>query len=484
MLCSTSEMVDGGKSGCCGSGGPGYASPADAINGPKEKVLFVTCPSLDKTKGDVIATVDVDPDSETYNKIIGKVEFPHKGDEVHHTGWNACSSCYTDSSAKRSHLVAPCLHSSRVYFIDTADPTDLKLAKILEPSDMLKFDVSFPHTSHCLADGNIMISTLGDAGGNAKGSFLLVDGKTFEPNKIWTSPDSLSPQFNYDFWYQPRRNVMISTEWGTPNFIKGGFNPAHVAEGQYGNKVHVFDWKEHNLLQSIELDGPEGWIPLEVRFLHEPTSPFAFVGTALGSGVFLLYKGESDSEYKSKLVASIPPKKVSGWALPEMPALITDILVSMDDKYLYLSCWLHGDLRQYDISDPFNPKLVGQIFLGGSIHKKSGVTVIDDKELKEQPDARYIKGKKVRGAPQMLQLSLDGRRLYVTTSLYSVWDKQFYPDMGENGGMMLQLDVDVENGGMKLNEAFLVDFADELGAPYLGHEMRYPGGDCTSDIWI
>lgn len=29
----------------------------------------------------------------------------------------------------------------------------------------------------------------------------------------------------------------------------------------------------------------------------------------------------------------------------------------------------------------------------------------------------------------MLQLSLDGRRLYVTTSLYSGWDRQFYPDM-------------------------------------------------------
>ena len=35
----------------------------------------------------------------------------------------------------------------------------------------------------------------------------------------------------------------------------------------------------------------------------------------------------------------------------------------------------------------------------------------------------------IEGAPQMLQLSLDGKRLYVTTSLFSPWDKQFYPDM-------------------------------------------------------
>ena len=41
--------------------------------------------------------------------------------------------------------------------------------------------------------------------------------------------------------------------------------------------------------------------------------------------------------------------------------LITDILISLDDRFLYFSNWLHGDLRQYDISDPANPKLVGQV---------------------------------------------------------------------------------------------------------------------------
>ena len=41
----------------------------------------------------------------------------------------------------------------------------------------------------------------------------------------------------------------------------------------------------------------------------------------------------------------------------------------------------------------------------------------------------FPKGKRVAGGPQMIQLSLDGKRLYVTTSLYSAWDKQFYPDL-------------------------------------------------------
>jgi selenium-binding protein 1 len=81
-------------------------------------------------------------------------------------------------------------------------------------------------------------------------------------------------------------------------------------------------------------------------------------------------------------VIDIPAKKVEGWVLPDMPPVLTDILLSMDDKYLYLSCWLHGDLRQYDVSDPKHPKLTGQIFMGGLITKEFGVKVTQDQELK------------------------------------------------------------------------------------------------------
>lgn len=83
----------------------------------------------------------------------------------------------------------------------------------------------------------------------------------------------------------------------------------------------------------------------------------------------------------------------------------------------------------------------------------------------------------------MLQLSLDGKRLYLTTSLFSAWDKQFYPDMFENGSMLVRLDVDTDKGGLTIDEDFLVDFGDEPEGPVLAHEIRYPGGDCSSDIW-
>lgn len=62
--------------------------------------------------------------------------------------------------------------------------------------------------------------------------------------------------------------------------------------------------------------------------------------------------------------------------------VITDILISMDDKFLYFSNWVHGDIRQYDITDPSNPKLVGQVFVGGSITSDGPVKVKADSELK------------------------------------------------------------------------------------------------------
>ena len=85
---------------------------------------------------------------------------------------------------------------------------------------------------------------------------------------------------------------------------------------------------------------------------------------------------------------------------------------------------------------------------------------------------------------QMIQLSLDGKRLYVTTSLFSTWDNQFYPEIRHNGGCMMMVDCNTESGGMAINPDFFVDFGKEPNGPARCHETRYPGGDCTSDIWL
>jgi selenium-binding protein 1 len=156
-------------------------------------------------------------------------------------------------------------------------------------------------------------------------------------------------------------------------------------------------------------------------------------------------------------VESVP---LEGWPFP-VPGLITDQLVSMDDRFLYLANWLHGDVRQYDISDPRNPQLTGQLFLGGVIGKPS--------------DA----GRELNGGPNMIQLSYDGRRLYVSNSLYSTWDNQFYPELRS---WLLRVNCD-PNGGMEIDRDFFLDFHDRPAGPARAHEMRLQGGDCTTEIF-
>ena len=117
-------------------------------------------------------------------------------------------------------------------------------------------------------------------------------------------------------------------------------------------------------------------MPLEIRFLHNPKATEGFVGCALFGKVFRFYKTKkgdwaaekvqdnqmivnngvqqnidtiiSSNDLTSYLILQVidqPSKKVEGWALPDMPPVLTDILISMDDKYLYFSNWVHGDVR-------------------------------------------------------------------------------------------------------------------------------------------
>ena len=53
-----------------------------------------------------------------------------------------------------------------------------------------------------------------------------------------------------------------------------------------------------------------------------------------------------------------------------VPPLVTDINLSLDDRFLYVSCWGTGELRQYDVSDPFNPELTGSVKLGGIVRRQ------------------------------------------------------------------------------------------------------------------
>ncbi len=445
--------------------GPGYASPQEAIQAPREKVIYTICiyTGTGVEKPDYLATVDADDTSDTFGQVISRLEMPTLGDELHHMGWNACSSCHGDAGMSRRYLIVPGVRSTNFHIIDTAsDPRNPTLHKTISGEEIkARTNLSAPHTVHCLGS-DIIVSMLGDAKGNAPGGFLHLN-KNFEIVGRWEN-DISGMNFNYDFWYQPRHNMMVSSEWAAPNTFMPGFELDDVGKGKYGQHIHVWNFEEKRIERSVDL-GAEGMIPLEVRGLHDPASTHGYVGAALSSNIFHWYKDDT-GEVQVEKVIDVDTVDVEGFPVP-MPSLITDILVSMDDRYLYFSNWLHGDLRQYDISDRSNPKLTGQVWIGGLLGKA--------------PD---VNGRSVDGAPQMIQLSLDGKRLYVTTSLFSTWDNQFYPSMKNAGGVMVRIDCDIENGGMSINPDFLVDFGAEPHGPARAHETRYPGGDCSSDIWV
>ncbi|XP_026400902.1 selenium-binding protein 2-like isoform X3 [Papaver somniferum] len=249
---------------CCSKKGPGYATPIEAMSGPKESVIYVTCvySGTGIENPDYLATIDVDPSSPTYSKVIHMMHVPYLGDDLHHSGWNSCSSCHGDQSANRRFLILPSFVSGRIYVVDTKDPKAPRLHKVVQSEEIVqKTGLAYPHTSHCLASGDIMISCIGDKDGNAEGNgFLLLDSE-FNVKGRWEKPGH-SPLFGYDYWYQPRHNTMISTSLGAPfTFIKG-FNPQHVSDGLYGRQIYVYSWPRGELKQTLDL-GNTGMVPLE-----------------------------------------------------------------------------------------------------------------------------------------------------------------------------------------------------------------------------
>ena len=453
------QIMDGA---CCG---PGYASPQEAIQAPREKLLYTIAiyTGTGIQKPDYLATVDADPDSPTYSQVIHRLEMPGIGDELHHMGWNACSSCHDDSSMSRKYLLVPGVRSNNIHIVDTAtDPRAPRLHKIIDGAEIkAKANLSGPHTVHCLGS-EIIISFLGDAKGEAPGGYLHLN-KEFEIIGRWENSMGDIP-FGYDFWYQPRHNVMVSSEWAAPNTFMPGFDLEEVGHLKYGRRLHIWDFEKRVPVETLYL-GEDGLIPLEVKFLHDPDSTHGFCGAALSANVIHFWKSDA-GKWEWEKIIDVENEPHPEWPIP-VPGVMSAILVSMDDKYLYLNNWLHGDMRQYDITDPHNPKLTGQVWMGGLLGR-----------------APEVNGVKVAGGPQMFQLSLDGKRLYVTTSLFSTWDNQFYPEIRTQGGVMVMIDCDVENGGMSINPDFLVDFGQEPNGPSRCHETRYPGGDCTSDIWL
>jgi len=127
---------------------------------------------------------------------------------------------------------------------------------------------------HCL-HSDIIISMLGDADGNGPGGFLHLD-QDFNIVGRWDKDLGMA-KYGYDFWYQPRHNLMVSSEWAAPNTFLPGFDLGDVGAGKYGPSVHFWDFEGKKVVKSIDM-GEEGTIPLELRGLHDPASNEGLIG--------------------------------------------------------------------------------------------------------------------------------------------------------------------------------------------------------------
>ena len=451
-----------------------YPSPRMAMLAPAERVAYVVYfnPAM-QGRHDGMAVVDVDPSSTGYGRVVGQVEMPNAGDELHHFGWNACSSALCPYAPhphiERRYLIAPGLRSSRIHILDTKpDPRSPKVVKVIEPQELaLRASYSRPHTIHCGPDG-VYMSALGSPDGGGPGGVFLLDHDSFDV--LGRFEVDRGPQFfGYDFWWHLGHDAMLTSEWGTPNMIEDGVNPELLLGGKYGRNLHVWDLHKRRHQQALDL-GPENQMVLELRPAHDPTQTYGFVGVVvslkdLSSSIWMWSR--ANGKWAVEKVIEIPAEPADPESLPPLlqgfkavPPLLTDINLSLDDRTLYASCWGTGELRQYDVSDPRNPKLTGSVHLGGIVRRAAHPS---------KP------GQALNGGPQMVELSRDGKRVYFTNSLYRAWDEQFYPE-GING-WMVKADA-TPGGGMSLDPRFFLEF--DGVRP---HQVHLEGGDASSDSY-
>ena len=121
-----------------------YPSPRLAAEAPPEKLAFVAALNPPGGKNnDAILVVDVDPESSHYSQEVGRCTLPEFGDELHHFGWNACSSALCPYAPhphiERRYLIVPGIRSSRIYVIDTKpDPRNPKVVRTISAEEIAK----------------------------------------------------------------------------------------------------------------------------------------------------------------------------------------------------------------------------------------------------------------------------------------------------------------------------------------------------------
>ncbi|MFW6010310.1 MAG: selenium-binding protein SBP56-related protein [Gemmatimonadota bacterium] len=366
--------------------------------GEPESVLYVWTRDADARDSDFLAVVDVDPASDRFGEIIDVEPTGSAGNEAHHFGYTAAAN----------RIFAGGLFSNRLFIYDVGG--DPRSPELLRTVDLDHTGYSGPHTLYAVPDG-VLLAMLGTPDGGGPAALVKVDDDGRFVEAYPQQGHDGVPEHMYDVGVKPEMNRMITSSWAHPQHVKmeGGSPPERTAD-----EVVVWNWRTKEVLQVEELD----LAPLEVRWQHGPAARGGFINTAYGNTVWYWEDDDRDGHIDFHRIIELPEG-----------AAPADMRISYDNRFLYVSNFGGGSVQQYDVGDPLNPRLVDEV---------------------ELPH------------PNMMKLSPDSERLYVTNSLLSTMD----PDEDFRAWLL-----HVGPDGMSVDERFDPDFKGFETGPAGPHDM-------------
>ena len=403
-----------------------HASPRLAMQAEREHIAYTVLLSPDASRPDALAVVDVDPGSRTYGSVIHRLDMPYRGDEFHHFGWNACSSALSPMSAHtvpapslsrhpgaalvahlhRRHRARPAApddrEGDRARGSDRQDRLFAAAHRALRPRGPLHQHPGRRRRRHRRAARGLhpglrelrhprqagrsiaaRRSCTTTSGGTCRATaWCRANGGCRRSSRTASSPRTCSP---------------TATATGC---ISGTCASAGIRRRSTSARTTRWRWR-----------------------CGRRTIRRATTASSASSSTPPISKGRSGpgtaktARSTRRRPRPFPPEPADKSVLPALlkgfgavPPLISDIDLSLDDRFLYVACWGTGELRQYDVSDPMKPELAGSVRIGGVARH-----------------ANHPSGKAFGGGPQMVEISRDGKRVYFTNSLYSPGTRSSIP---------------------------------------------------------
>jgi selenium-binding protein 1 len=362
----------------------------------QERYLYVSTIAQSASDPDFIAVVGADPRRRDFGKIVNRVDMPNVGDELHHYGY----------SADQKRLLVPGLFSNRIHVFDVrGDGRKLALRAVNEEL-AAKSGYVVPHGVMAMSPGRALVTMIGAATATTlPGGMVEIDDRTgafrshFGPGPE-RAPGEAAPRYMYDFEALHGANRGISTTFGAPALCGGGIEPSCL-----GGEVAVWDVAQQKVIQTADLGEHSG--ALMIHWIGGHGVRRAFINAPGTNAIWLADDDDGDGLYDFQQV--LGPE--DGLALP------VDMLPSHDARFMYVSNWFGDTVQQFDIADPFAPVLTATVSVPH---------------------------------PNMLRLSRDDKRLYVTNSLLTPWDNDpdFGPTRNDDYGIW-RFDVDTQADGLK-----------------------------------